>query len=101
MTTLVLAVALVPLLALRALAAAAEVMLASAPAPPPRRWPPPAAVLAAAARATAHLAGAASVGIVATLVWRSAGRAWVVPAVALVVPAELILCDLVPRGLAP
>src|SRR5438128_5657213 len=75
-------------------------MLASAPAPPPRRWPPPAAVLAAAARATAHLAGAASVGIVATLVWRSAGRAWVVPAVALVAPAELILCGLVPRGLA-
>src|SRR5216110_1763433 len=75
-------------------------MLASAPALPPRRWPPPAAVLAAAARATAHLAGAASVGIVATLVWRSAGRAWVVPAVALVAPAELILCDLVPRGLA-
>src|SRR5439155_1748901 len=78
-TTLVLALALVPLLALRALAAAAEVMLANAPARPPRRWPPPEAVLAATARATAHLAGAASVGIVATLVWRSAGRAWVVP----------------------
>src|SRR5438128_6146947 len=75
-------------------------MLANAPARPPRRWPPPEAVLAATARATAHLAGAASVGIVATLVWRSAGRAWVVPAVALVAPAELILCDLVPRGLA-
>ena len=100
MTTLVLVLALVPLLALRALAAAAEVMLANAPARPPRRWPPPEAVLAATARATAHLAGAASVGIVATLAWRSAGRACVVPAVALVTPAELILCDLVPRGLA-
>src|SRR5437867_12504228 len=75
-------------------------MLANAPARPPRRWPPPEAVLAATARATAHLAGAASVGIVATLVWRSAGRAWVVPAVALMAPAELILSDLVPRGLA-
>ena len=99
MTALALALALGPLLALRALAAAAEVMLAGAPAPP-RRWPPPDTVLAAAARATAHVAGAASVGIVALLVWRSAGRAWVVPAMALVAPAELIFCDLVPRGLA-
>jgi len=99
-TSLVLALALVPLLALRALAATAEVMLATASASPPRRWMPPDAILAAAAGATAHLAGAASVGIVATLVWRSAGRAWVVPAVALMAPAELILSDLVPRGLA-
>ena len=100
MTSFVLALALVPLLALRALAATAEVMLATASASPPRRWMPPDAILAAAAGATAHLAGAASVGIVATLVWRSAGRAWVVPAVALMAPAELILSDLVPRGLA-
>lgn len=99
MSTLVMVAALAPLLALRALAAAAETMLAGAPGPP-RRWPPTDAVLASAARATAQVAGAASVGIVATLVWRWAGRAWVVPAVALVAPAELILCDLVPRGLA-
>ena len=94
------ALALIPLLALRVLVAAAEAMLASAPAPSPGRWPPREPVLAAAARAAAHLACAASVGVVATLVWRTAGRAWVVPVVALVVPAELVLGDLVPRGLA-
>ena len=94
--TLVLAFALVPLVALRPLMAAVEVMIASGGGQ--RRWPSD-ALLASTARATAHIAGATVVGIVTTLVWWHAGRG-VVPLVLLVlVPAMLVLLDLVPRGL--
>lgn len=96
--TVTLVLALIPLLALRAVAAAAEAIIAGTPAPRARWLSEP--VLAAAARATAQVAGAASVGVVASLVWWHAGRAWVPLVLALVVPALLVLFDLVPRGLA-
>jgi putative hemolysin len=91
--------ALVALAEVRAAAAIAEVALATAPAAR-RRWRPSDTLLAAAARATSYVAGAAIVGLVATVVWRTVGRAWI-PAVTLgVVPVVLVLFDLVPRGLA-
>jgi putative hemolysin len=82
-----------PLLVLRACAAVAEVALA---VPGPRRDD----VIAAAARATAHVAGAATVGIIAAIVWTTIGRAWIPGVLAFAVPAALVLFDLVPRGLA-
>jgi len=85
--------------ALRAVAAVAEMQLATA-APARRRWPASDATLAAAARATSYVAGATTVGIVATFVWVSVGRAWIPLVLVVFVPTALILCDLVPRGLA-
>jgi CBS domain containing-hemolysin-like protein len=67
---------------------------------PRRRWIPADAVLAAAARATAHVSGALTVGLLATLVWMVAGRGWIPLVLAIAVPALLVLFDLVPRGLA-
>ena len=87
-----------PLLAIRACAAAGEVMLATTLGA--RRRGPGDRVLAAAARATAEVAAAATVGVVATLVWVHAGRAWIPVVLAVVVPALLVIVDLVPRGLA-
>src|SRR5205085_1469929 len=43
---------------------------------------------------------ATTVGVVATLVWMHAGRAWIPVVLAVVVPALLVVFDLVPRGLA-
>jgi Mg2+/Co2+ transporter CorC len=96
--TLVAIFALVPLLALRAVAAAAESVLASGAAVR-GRWLGE-DVLAATARATAQIAGAAMVGVIASLVWAYAGRAWIPLVLAVAVPALLVLFDLVPRGLA-
>jgi CBS domain containing-hemolysin-like protein len=98
-STVLLSLALVPLLALRALAAAAEAVLSAAP-PTPRSRLPGDPILASTARAMAHVTGGASVGVLAMLVWREAGRAWIPPVLALAVPAMLVLFDLVPRGLA-
>ena len=91
-------VALPSLLAVRALAAAGEVLVASGP-----RRPSPVgdATLASAARAVASVAGGAAVGIAAALVWAYARRGAVPVALALFVPAALVLSDLLPRGLAP
>ncbi|HZP40033.1 MAG TPA: transporter associated domain-containing protein [Candidatus Binatia bacterium] len=97
--TLVAALALVPLLALRALAASAETIVATGPALR-RRSGFGDACLASAARAAVQVSGAATVGIVTTLVWRHLGRAAVPPVLVMVVPALLVLLDLVPRGLA-
>jgi len=60
-----------------------------------------AATLASAARAVASVAGGAAVGIAAALVWAYARRGAVPVALALFVPAALVLSDLLPRGLAP
>jgi CBS domain containing-hemolysin-like protein len=90
---------LAAMLALRALAAAAEVLLAGGSGLCRRpAWSE--AILASAAGAAARVACATSVGVVASLVWSGAGRAFVVPALALLVPAGLVAADLVPRGLA-
>ena len=97
-TAIVLVLALIPLLALRAAAAAAEAIIAGAPAARGRWLSEP--VFAAAARAGAQVAGAASVGLIASLVWWHAGRAWIPAILALAVPSILVLFDLVPRGLA-
>jgi len=97
-TTIALLLALIPLLALRAAAAAAEAIIAGAPAPR-GRWLSE-DVLAATARAGSEVAGAATVGVVASLVWMYAGRGWIPLALAVAVPALLVLFDLVPRGLA-
>jgi magnesium and cobalt exporter, CNNM family len=97
--TPVLAFALIPLCALRIVGATAESMLASGPAGRGSGLRSD-ATLAAAARALAQLSGAASVGVVAALAWATVGRAWIVPVLALAVPAQLILFDLVPRGIA-
>jgi magnesium and cobalt exporter, CNNM family len=90
--------ALGPLLALRACAAAGEVMLAMTGGS--RRRRPGDRVLAAAARATAQVVAATTVGIVVMLVWMHAGRAWIPLVLAVVVPVLLVVFDLVPRGLA-
>jgi CBS domain containing-hemolysin-like protein len=97
-TLVVLVVALLPLLAIRVVAAAGEAAIARAPSPKP--GPVSDEVLAAAARAAAHVAGGMSVGLLTTLVWIQAGRGAVPLAVVLVVPVLLIVLDLVPRGLA-
>src|SRR2546422_5320670 len=98
MGRLVLLLALGPLLAIRACAAAGEVMLATTVGSRHRR--PGDRVLAAAARAAAQVATAVTVGLVATLVWMQAGRAWIPVVLAVVVPVLLVVVDLVPRGLA-
>jgi len=89
---------LLPLLALRAVAAVGEVLIASGPRRPARVGD---ATLAAAGRAVAAVAGGAAVGVAASLVWTYARRGAVPVALALFVPAALVLFDLVPRGLAP
>ncbi|HLY38518.1 MAG TPA: hemolysin family protein [Candidatus Binatia bacterium] len=94
-----LVLALPVLAALRAAAAIVEMQLATA-APARRRWPASDATLAAAARATSYVAGATMAGIVATVVWAGVGRAWIPMVLVVFVPSGLILCDLVPRGLA-
>jgi CBS domain containing-hemolysin-like protein len=96
--TLAMVLALVPLALLRAIAAAAEVVLASGPELRRGTWLGD-RVLASAARACLQISGAVTVGLIVTLVWRHAGRGWVVPVVALATPAILVLLDLVPRGL--
>ncbi len=95
----VLALGLVLLLGLRAVAAVGEAMIAWGPSARARARPGD-VVLASAARALVQVAGAASVGVVTTLVWLGAGRAWIPLALALFVPTALVLLDLVPRGLA-
>ena len=97
--TTVLALVLLPLLALRAIAASTEAIMAAGPGV--RRWAAFGdAFLASAARAAVQVSDATIVGIVTTLVWLTTGRG-VIPAVlAVVVPAMLVLLDLVPRGLA-
>ena len=97
--TTVLALVLLPLLALRAIAASTEAIMAAGPGV--RRWAAFGdAFLASAARAAVQVSDATIVGIVTTLVWLNTGRG-VIPAVlAVVVPAMLVLLDLVPRGLA-
>jgi len=92
-------VALVPLVVVRVATAAAETAIAVVPGSR-RRGIPDDAVLASAARACTALAAATAVGIVTTVVWAAAGRGWVPAAVAVVVPALLIVADVVPRGLA-
>jgi CBS domain containing-hemolysin-like protein len=96
---IVLIAALLLLLALRVAAAAGEAAIANAPAAR-RRGVVNDEILAAAARATAHVAGATVVGLVTTLVWLRAGRGAVPLVLAIVVPAILVLADLVPRGMA-
>ncbi|TMA98797.1 MAG: hypothetical protein E6J70_14265, partial [Deltaproteobacteria bacterium] len=96
MTALLLA--LTPLLAVRALAAAGEVLVATEPR---RASAVGDATLASAARAVASVAGSAAVGIAAALVWASARRGAVLVALAFFVPAAHVLSDLLPRGLAP
>ena len=93
-------VALAVLIALRALATLGEVMIAAGPDLRRRPWLGD-RLLASAARASAQVTAATAVGIVVTLVWRQAGRAAIPLVLALVVPALLVLFDLVPRGLAP
>jgi CBS domain containing-hemolysin-like protein len=56
-------------------------------------------ILASTARAAAQMAGAAVVGVIATLVWMRPGRGSIPLALVVGVPAMLIVCDLVPRGL--
>jgi magnesium and cobalt exporter, CNNM family len=98
-TTALLLIGLVPLVVLRVATAAAETAIAVAPASR-RRGIPEDAVLASAARACTALAAATAVGIVTTVVWTLAGRGWVPALVAVVVPALLVVADVVPRGLA-
>jgi CBS domain containing-hemolysin-like protein len=97
-STIALLIGLGPLLVLRAAAAATEAIVAGTPTAG-GRWLS-ADMLAAAARASAAVAGAATVGIVTSLVWTHAGRGWIPLALALAVPAMLVVFDLVPRGLA-
>ena len=96
--TVLLAVALVGLLALRVLAAAAETMLARDAGGRAEAFLDD-DILASTARAAAQMAGAAVVGVIATLVWMRPGRGSIPLALVVGVPAMLIVCDLVPRGL--
>ncbi len=90
--------ALLLLLVLRILAAAAETMIAAGSGA--RRGALLGDdLLASIARATAQVASAATIGILATLVWAHAGRAVIPLVLAIAVPAVLVLLDLVPRGL--
>ncbi len=97
--TLVLALALVPLLALRALAASAEVVFASG-AGIRRRSLFNEGALASAARAVVQVSDGASVGIGTALLWMYVGRGFIPVVLALAVPTGPVLLDLVPRGLA-
>ncbi len=93
-----LVLALIPLLALRGLAAAAETLIASGLGARPRALLDD-DLLASTARATAQVAGATTVGVLTTLAWWYVGRAIVPLVLALAVPAVLVLLDLIPRGL--
>jgi CBS domain containing-hemolysin-like protein len=97
--TVALVLALAALLAVRVAVAVAEVALAGAPGERRGRLAGD-DVLASAARAAQHVVCAASAGIVVALVWTHAGRGWVPAALAVAVPVILVVCELVPRGLA-
>lgn len=89
---------LILLLAVRALATTAEVVLAAGFA---SRWSRRrASILASAASAVPCVASGAVAALVAKLVWTHFGRGWIPLAVGLAAPCLLVVTDLVPRGLA-
>jgi len=86
------------LLAARAVATTAEVVLAGGLAP---HWPRMrAGILASTAGAAALVTSGALAALVAKLVWVHLGRGWIPLAVAVTAPCVVVLADLVPRGLA-
>ena len=89
---------LILLLAVRALATTAEVVVAASL--PPQWSRARASLLAGAASAVPLVASGAVAALVADVTWARAGRGWIPLAVALAVPCVVVLADLVPRGLA-